>query len=196
MRIADLPACDAIVQLGGASQPSSHEAGGVHLSFAGDRVLMALELARLGKAPVLCLSGGVPPEGSPSGNEADAVQLAIAERNMLTAEVISLGGSRDTRDEAVNTARLAAERGWTRILLVTSAAHMPRAAATFRQAGVTVVPAPCNFLTDHWGPQSPLHIPSWDGFMSFSVWLHEKIGWLEYRRRGWVDPARLADPAG
>jgi hypothetical protein len=26
--------------------------------------------------------------------------------------------------------------------------------------------------------------------MLFSVWLHEKIGWLEYRRRGWIDPAK------
>lgn len=186
VKIADLPACDAIVQLGGSSQPSPREAGGVHLSFGGDRILMGLELARLGKAPVLCLGGGFAPKGSTYGNEADAVKRAIDERKMTAVEVISLGGSLDTRHEALHIQQLAAERGWQRVLLVTSAFHMPRAAATFRHFGVDVVPAPCNFLTDHWGPQKALRIPTWDGFQTFSIWLHEKIGWLEYRRRGWI----------
>jgi uncharacterized SAM-binding protein YcdF (DUF218 family) len=186
VKIADLPACDAIVQLGGATQPSPREAGGVHFTFGGDRVLMALELARLGKAPVLCFSGGFAPEGSTYGHEADAVKNAVLERGLTAAEVLSLGGSLDTHDEALKVQRLAQERGWRRVLLVTSAFHMPRSAATFRSAGVEVVPAPCNFLTDHWGPKRALYLPTFDGFMLTSIWLHEKVGWLEYRRRGWI----------
>ena len=193
VKFADLPACDAIVQLGGASQPSPREAGGVHLSYGGDRILMALELARLGKAPVLCLGGGFAPKGSTYGNEADAVHRAIAERNLATVEVISFGGSLDTRDEALHTYRLAEERGWRRVLLVTSAFHMPRAVATFRHFGVEVVPVPCNFLTDHWAPQQALRLPTWDGFMLASIWVHEKIGWLEYRRRGWITAADVRE---
>jgi uncharacterized SAM-binding protein YcdF (DUF218 family) len=186
----ELPVCDAIVQLGGAAQPSPREAGGVHFTFGGDRILMALELARLGKAPVLCLGGGYAPKGSTYGNEADAVYRAITERKLTSAEVISLGGALDTRHEALHTRRVAQERGWTRVLLVTSASHMPRAAATFRHFGVEIVPAPCNFLTDHWAPKKVLRLPTWDGFMLLSIWVHEKIGWLEYRRRGWIDPAK------
>jgi uncharacterized SAM-binding protein YcdF (DUF218 family) len=48
--------------------------------------------------------------------------------------------SRDTRDNAAFTAVLAKEHGMKRVLLVTSALHMPRASLLFRNAGVDVVP--------------------------------------------------------
>src|SRR4051812_43360273 len=39
----DLPTADAIVMLGGGAAPSRYEAGGVHFTEAGDRVVMANE---------------------------------------------------------------------------------------------------------------------------------------------------------
>ena len=47
-------------------------------------------------------------------------------------------GSRNTRENAVESARIVRERGWKTLLLVTSAMHMPRAAASFRAAGLDV----------------------------------------------------------
>ena len=47
-------------------------------------------------------------------------------------------GSRNTRENAVESARIVRERGWKTLLLVTSATHMPRAAASFRAAGLDV----------------------------------------------------------
>jgi hypothetical protein len=29
-------------------------------------------------------------------------------------------------------------------------------------------------------------LPTFLGFVLTSTWLHEEIGWLEYRRRGWI----------
>lgn len=196
VKFAELPACDAIVQLGGAVDVVPREVGHIHLTFAGDRLVMALELARLGKAPVLCLGGGFAPPGSPHGHEADVVKAAIVERGLTGVEVVSLGGSFDTHHEAVHARALARERGWRRILLVTSAAHMRRAAATFRHAGLEVVPAPCNFLTTPDAPLRPrtLRLPAWPGFFRTSVWLHETVGWYEYRRRGWLTAADAHEP--
>jgi hypothetical protein len=37
-------------------------------------------------------------------------------------------------------------------------------------------------------PDPPIFgIPDTFGFICVSTWLHEKIGWIEYRRRGWID---------
>jgi hypothetical protein len=34
-------------------------------------------------------------------------------------------------------------------------------------------------------------LPGHAGFARTSIWIHEQIGWLEYRRRGWI--ARQTD---
>ncbi len=188
VRPEDLPICDAIVVLGGGVEPSPQEVGGLHLTSAGDRLVMALELVRLGKAPVLCVGGGYAGRGARLRIEADLVKRAIDERQLSNAPVISLGACSDTRDEAMRVRRLADERGWKRILLVTSAVHQRRALATFQNAGLNAVPAPCNFLTTMSPEVEPprFGVPGALGFIFTSIWIHEEIGWLEYRRRGWI----------
>ncbi len=182
------PAADVIVLLGGGVDPAVHEVGNLHLTIAGDRVVMALELARLAKAPVLCVSGGHAKFGRYRWIEADLVARAIVDRGLTAAEVVSFGGCTDTHDEAMRLRQLAVTRGWRRVLLVTSAVHMRRAAATFRTEGFEVIPAPCNFLTALSEEAKPpiAGLPTPYGFTLFSAWLHEQIGWLEYRRRGWI----------
>ena len=187
-----LPVCDAVVMLGGGLDPSRHEVGGLHLTIAGDRIVAALEMIRLGKAPVLvCGGSGVKVDGVEKG-EADLFKQALTDRRVPVPEIISLGHCEDTRDEAARTRVLAQQRGWRRVLLVTSATHLPRATATFRALGVEAVPVPCNFLTTLSIERAPsgIRIPGWVGFEKMSVWMHEKIGWWEYRRRGWVEPPR------
>jgi len=183
-----LPKADAVIMLGGGSQPSRDEAGGLHLTLAADRIVMALELLHLGKAPVLVLGGAAAefPEGRRS--ESETVRRWIVERGLAKGEVLALPVCRDTHDEARFTAKLCAERGWQKVHLVTSASHMRRAAATFRTAGVDVIAAPCNFHTET--GTAPVFaapgVPKAGGFLKVGMWLHEQIGWLEYRRRGWI----------
>ena len=76
------------------------------------------------------------------------------------------------------------------MLLVTSANHMRRATATFRTVGIEVIPAPCNFMSSlsHAPTFGWPGVPRAGGFFKAATWLHEKIGWLEYRRRGWIKP--------
>ena len=190
VKIEELPAADAIIVLGGALEPSSFEAGQLHLSAAGDRVMMALELLRLQKATALCIGGGAVRVNGEMRSEADCARAAIVERKLTTAEVFSLGVCEDTHDEAQRVLALARKQGWRRLLLVTSAWHMRRAAATFQTAGLDVIPAPCNFLSSLSTGHSPfpIKLPGHAGFVRTSVWIHEQIGWLEYRRRGWIAP--------
>ncbi|MEI9897523.1 MAG: YdcF family protein [Chthoniobacter sp.] len=183
-----LPTADAIVLLGGGAAPSRFEAEGVHLTPAGDRLVMAHELFRRGKAPVLLLGG--------NANKLDGVVRfeGIIVRDLLSTwgtpleAVIPLGANEDTHDEALKVRALAAERGWHRVLLVTSANHMRRASAVFRAQGFEVIPVPCNFLTTVATAPGPsgFAVPRYDGFVKVAIWIHEEVGWWTYRHRGWV----------
>lgn len=188
VRLDELPTADAIVMLGGATQPAEYEAAGFRFTRAGDRVLMALELARRGKASVLVLGGAGGKAGGKFRMESETVRSWMEEWKLTSIPIIAMGLCYNTRDEAVLTERLAREHGWRRILLVTSASHMRRASAVFETVGLEVIPAPCNFLTSIGVDKADfrLHVPSAGGFSLVSVWLHEQAGWQMYRRRGWV----------
>ncbi len=198
--VENLPTCDAVVMLGGGLEPSRYEVGGLHFTKAGDRIIMALDLMRRGKAPVLVLGGAAAQMDGSLHVEADLARDWLAVWKLPSdarQRVISLGINGNTHDEALKVRELASSQGWQRILLVTSAFHMKRAAAVFRSTtGVEIIPAPCNFLTEVSTAPSPpgWHIPTWSGFEKISIWLHEKVGWAIYRRRGWIGKVADDDP--
>lgn len=197
---ASLAPGDAVVMLGGGIEASRYEVGAFHLTPAGDRVLMALHLIHLGKAPVLVLGGGGERIGGQMQVEADLLQAWIVKDALAEkAEVLSLGLCANTHDEALRVAALATQRGWKRVLLVTSANHMRRASATFATAHVPIVPCPCNFLTSLSTSEADLPlpgIPAGTGGDKVNAWIHETVGWYEYRRRGWIEtgPVALGGP--
>jgi uncharacterized SAM-binding protein YcdF (DUF218 family) len=98
------------------------------------RYRTAYHAFRMGLAPLVVLSGGLhePPQfidamhsyrallGSPYGISPDKMMME--------------GGSRNTREQAVNMIDLALDRGWSKLILVASAYHLPRAFLTFVQA--------------------------------------------------------------
>jgi len=188
-----LPQADAVVMLGGGSEPSRYEAGRLHLTPAGDRFHMALEVLQLRKAPALVLGGGGAEFEDKFLAESELAaawfdQLRKAGAIDPNTRIIPLKPCGDTHDEALGVRVLATANGWHRVLLVTSANHMRRAAALFRTQGLEVVPVPCNFLTNVSTAPPPVGagVPGWEGFVKVSAWMHEQIGWIEYRRRGWI----------
>ena len=90
-----------------------------------------------------------------------------------------------THDEAVRMAALARAQGWRRVALVTSPTHTRRACATFERAGLAVVCTPALARDATWGGPAPLRSPG-DRLRATRLWLHEVVGWLTYRARGWV----------
>jgi uncharacterized SAM-binding protein YcdF (DUF218 family) len=102
--------------------------------------------------------------------------------------VHSLGTCAHTRDEALKVRALSASRSWKSLGLVTSAGHMPRAAATFRKAGINVYPIPCNYLSSHMrvGQLNWFHAPGREGLQILHDWLHEVLGMWFYGRNEWI----------
>jgi uncharacterized SAM-binding protein YcdF (DUF218 family) len=88
----------------------------------------------------------------------------------------------DTEDESLAVARLAAG---ARVALVTSAWHMPRAAALFRRAGVDFAPCPADYV-GRARPGLRWADLGWDSesLERSTVAVHEWLGLLWLRLRG------------
>ena len=83
----------------------------------------------------MVLSGG----GAGQVAEAEIMRdLALAAGVPETA-LLCEPDSRNTVENAVNTARVLRERGMSRVVLVSDRTHLPRAALLFRLAGLDVV---------------------------------------------------------
>ncbi|TDU62513.1 uncharacterized SAM-binding protein YcdF (DUF218 family) [Prosthecobacter fusiformis] len=179
---------DAIVCLGGGIGPSLTEPTGLRLVRGADRLSTALSMAASGMAPVLVLGGGGYKQDEVVYSEADAILNFLERFPNVPFESISLGVCAHTRDEALKVAQLAQERGWDKVLLVTSASHMSRSVGAFAKAGVTVVPVPCHYLSryNQIGDVEWLHLPDRTSFDLFDTWFHEVIGTWVYQWRGWM----------
>jgi len=182
------PSAQAIVVLGG----TIHMPSGVHHASAiidsSDRLLMALRLYHAGKAPRVVLSGGNNPvftEKVPEQSEAEVMRSLLEEWGIPDSAIQVEGGSINTHENALFSYRLLAGHGVRRIILVTSAMHMPRAAAAFRRAAFDVVAAPADFQSG-WGEPGPIFrwIPDAGALIGSSRAIHEWLGLWVYRIRG------------
>jgi len=169
---ADAPQrCDAVVPL------SSDVLANGRLNENGEaRFLRALELLREGYAPRIVLTRLAPRTSAIPDVQEQMRALGIE------APVEEVGPINNTHEEAVLVARLAAARGWSRVLLVTNPLHTARAGATFSRAGLRVVVCPC---VERRFDLNELNSPS-QRIQVFSSWLWEVVGWRVYQLRGWL----------
>ena len=168
---ADMPTqVDAVVALGAGVNLSDHSLG----MNSQDRVLHGMELIQSGYAPRLIIPGG---EGS-WGPTVEGQMRSLG----IKAPLIDAGPAENTHDEANDVARVLKEHGWRRVMLVTNAWHMRRAAAVFKKAGVDVVRSPCpDSRCDMINPRG-----LGDRCRALGCWLHEAIGYRVYQMRGWI----------
>ncbi len=142
------PKASAIVLLGGAMIPPEPPRLHPATNSSGDRVLQATRLWRRGIAPKLVVTGGaVPFITGYGGDEASLYASLLTELlGVPDSSIVRVSESRNTYEDAVETAQLFQSCGWKKdILLVTSAVHMPRAVRLFRKQGFTVYPVPADF---------------------------------------------------
>ena len=191
-----LPRADAVVVLGGGLRPALPHRQGVEVAEGGDRLLRGVQLVRRGLAPLLVTSvGRVSFTGhDPAPPEALWARDLAQELGLPADRILINPGSRTTAEEARDIGALGRRRGWTRVLLVTSAFHMPRSLATFQQrSGLTVVPVACDYqLPDraHYGKPTLGNtlkslLPDAEALYLSTLALKEHLGLAIYRLRGW-----------
>src|SRR4028118_177946 len=146
----ELPTADAIVVLGGATKSAFPPRPAVDLSEEGDRVLYGAQLYREGKAPLVIASGGrINWRGSGPSESSDMAEI-MKTLGVPTSAILQDPTSLNTHQNAVNVKKIMKERGIRRVLLVTSAMHMPRSLKIFQRQGIEAIPAPTDFLvTQH-----------------------------------------------
>jgi len=182
---AQMPTADAIVVLGGNTangrrnwfQPYDKDTAIV-------RVDTATELYHAGRAPKIVLSGGAL-EGDVS--EAQGMAHIMKQQGVPDHALLLENASRTTYENATQTEEELKEHGFKRVLLVTSALHMPRAMAAFSKQGVYAIPAPTppQIVLPSDGSITPWlpHMRTLDASRSI---IKEYAGLLVYRLRGWV----------
>jgi uncharacterized SAM-binding protein YcdF (DUF218 family) len=181
-----LPGADAIVVLGGGIRPASRGRTDPDLNEAADRIWHAMRLYRDGKAPWVVVTGGSVWSGG-TGTEAAAMRDFLVDLGVPEAFVVLEDRSRNTHENATMTAALGGDWAFERVLLVTSATHMRRAAATFRRAGFEVVPAPTDYVDFTDLPPLLRWLPDAEALDVSTRIIKEYLGLWVYRARGWAD---------
>ena len=138
-----------IIVLGGAIGVAR---GDVVMNSSAGRMTKAVELARLHPEAKIVFTGGAANLISETTmTEADGAKLLFEGLGLDPARLVFENKSRNTRENATFTHRLANPKPGERWLLVTSAWHMPRSMGVFRKAGFAVEAFP----VDYWSRGKP-----------------------------------------
>jgi len=178
-RLADR---QAIVVLGGGRRSHAPEYDGETVSALSlERLRYGAHLHRRLNLPLAVTGGVVSGDGQP---EAQLMARTLREDFAVPVRWVETR-SRNTRENAVFTHALLAGEGVVRIVLISHAAHLPRAERMFRDQGFDVLLAPTAFYTGASGETDFLDwIPSTGALWQSWFALHEYLGrvwyWLRY----------------
>jgi uncharacterized SAM-binding protein YcdF (DUF218 family) len=181
----DGAAIAGIIVLGGAEDSRTADIPQLApLNEAGERYTEAVALARrLPQARVVFTggSGMLIATGPQEAEVAGRLLLALGvAKERLTLE----SKSRDTYENALFTARLVNPKPGERWLLVTSAWHMPRAIACFRQAGFKVEPWPVDYRAARGTAALRLQSSIPEGLRRLDFIVREYVGLVMYYATG------------
>ena len=182
-----LPQADAIVVLLNDVGANTSRRDWPLAGTTADSLWHGARLLAANKAPVVIVSG--------SSYDPKPGQLTSGEvmREFLTAmgvparAILTEDRSTNTRENAVFSARLAVRHDIQTVLLVTRLWHMPRAASAFRKAGLTVAPAaPSGRGRMPKFTKAKNLVPNAKSLRGATLYVHEWLGTLVYRWRGWI----------
>lgn len=190
----ELPKTEAIVVLGGCTQSALSPRPWVEVTEEGDRLLYAAKLYREGKAPRLILSGGRIDWRGTGKPESEDMATLLEPMGVPQSAMLQDPNSLNTRENAVNVKQIMEAQGIRRVLLVTSALHMPRSLMIFRKLGVNAIAAPTDFTATQFDPQQVSTteaniidaLPDADQLRRTTRALKEYVGIAVYWLRGWV----------
>lgn len=176
---------DAIVVLAGAIRPA--DAWRPRAELGPDTIYRCLHAAEIyrrgGPIPILVSGGRVRPT-DPDPTAAQLMREFLVDHGVRPGDLIEEGESRTTFENAARSRDLLRRRGLGRIILVTDAIHLERAARCFRKQGLAVVPSGCHYLATPLEPSLGLLLPSPGAAQGCQAALHEWLGLAWYRLHG------------
>lgn len=179
---------DVGVMLGGAMRYYNNQTERVVYGTSVDRLIQTISLYRDGKIKKIIISGGSGLLLRQEYKEADLLKEVMIKLGVQPDDIIKENTSKNTYENAVNTADLL-KKDFTgkKILLVTSAYHMRRSLACFKKAGVTSDP----FSVDENSGKGiytldKLIVPETENLQAWDLLLHEMIGYFVYKIAGYA----------
>ena len=178
IEIADVENVDAIVVLSGMIRVIGDEENlKYEFTDSVDRFFAGLDLFNNNKSPILILTRGKMPWSLGIAEGEYLKELAIKygvseEKIILTDEV------QNTDQEAKAIKEILTENA--KIILVTSAFHMPRAEKVFKAANINLIPFPVDFQSSKLKTTMMDFIPSAGSLSQTSHFVREMIGRLYY----------------
>lgn len=109
-------------------------------------------------------------KNDPVSNARKNAEMALS-MGVKPEKILLLENAKDTYQEAVQAKKIIGDQP---LVLVTSASHMPRAAALFKKAGINIIAAPTDFQIKK--RDSLLQFPSADGLARSEAAFHEYLG--------------------
>jgi uncharacterized SAM-binding protein YcdF (DUF218 family) len=173
---------DAIVVLSGAVSPPQFERPyALPDTETFTRSEHAAWIHRQTGLPVLVSGGSDTPEGP---TFAATMRDVLLQAGVPAEKIWIEDRSHSTHENALFSARVLMQHNVHRIALVVDARSMLRASACFRKENIEVVPAPSRFR--YLSPAVDDWIPGWKAVRGNELTLHESLGLLWYRLRGWI----------
>ena len=178
IEISEIESADAIVVLSGMIKTiGDKENLRYEFSDSIDRFFTGLDLFNNNKSPILILTRGKIPWsfGIAEGEYLKklAIEYGIPEEKIILTEEVQ-----NTDQEAKAIKKILANNA--KIILVTSAFHMPRAERVFKAAEIKVIPFPVDFYNSKSKITIMDFMPSADSLSASSHFVREMIGRLYY----------------
>jgi uncharacterized SAM-binding protein YcdF (DUF218 family) len=178
---------DTVIVLGGMGDETIWKATGEPAwNDNVERILVAQRLLVEGKAKTAIVSGG--PMNASYAEWSEARQLALQLRSSGIAEdrILLEDRARNTRENALYSAAIVRAHGFQRVLVITSAFHVPRAAACFRKVGLDVDWLPVDWRRETEALALGRVLPRASALAQSSGMLRELFGRLVYRLTGYA----------
>ena len=184
---SDLPLSDIGIVLTGMTSSDMEPRDQLHFNESADRITEAIMLLDNGVIKKLIISGGTP--SFAENSIAESIQL---EQLLLASDVSPRDYHLETRSRnTYENAKYCAEYVLSeklenqKILLITSAFHMPRALACFKKQGINVSAYPVDFKTS---PSISISsfIPSSQPLDYWRLLIKEWIGYATYKMIGYI----------
>lgn len=192
----ELPQAEVLVVLGGGMASAQYPRSTVEVNSAGDRVIYAAWLYHQGVAPHILVSGGAIPWLEERTSPAEDMSQLLLMLGVPEEAIWQEDQSQNTYENALYSREVLAAQGIDRIVLVTSAMHMPRAVGLFEHQGFEVIPMPTDYSVTEiswrhlWEPNIANQVfnffPTVHNLQDTTVALKEYLGLLVYRWRGWL----------
>ena len=183
-----LPHVEAVIVLSGMINLEQSTPEQIEFGESVERILEGMRIVKRGAADRLILSGGSGSLFDQTKSEAVILRQFAIDFGIPADRILIEPDSRNTYENAVESAKLMRRQGISSFMLITSATHLPRAMGCFRKIGLNPIPCGVDFHSNSSPHYTPFDLIPEVGNLRGASWvLREYVGIVIYKAAGYID---------